>query len=97
MVAAVVIAAVGASRIFLGVHFFSDIVGGIAFGALLALSTAWVVERVRPGFLSVAGGAAVGEPETEGRRAHEEQAQDAEVHDVVAGSVERDPVLVSGR
>ena len=91
------VAAVCASRIFLGVHFFSDIVGGIAFGTLLVMSTAWAVELVRPGFLSVAGGAAVGQPESEGSRGQQEDAEHAQVHHVVAGTVERDPVLVSGR
>jgi undecaprenyl-diphosphatase len=97
-VAAVTVAAVCASRIFLGVHFFSDIIGGIAFGTLLVMSTAWVVEMVRPGFLSVvADGAAVGQPEANARRGEEQDAEHAEGHHVVAGSLERDPVLLSRR
>lgn len=96
-VAALTVAAVCASRIFLGVHFVSDVVGGIAFGTLLVMSTAWVVERLRPGFLSVAGGAAVGQPEADARRGEEQDAEHAEGHHVVAGSLERDPVLLSRR
>lgn len=97
-VAAVTVAAVCSSRIFLGVHFFSDIVGGIAFGTLLVMATAWAVECFRPGFLSLAPrGAAVGQPESETRRDQEQDAEHAQVHHVVAGTVERDPVLVAGR
>jgi membrane-associated phospholipid phosphatase len=39
VVLAVVAGAVAASRVFLGVHFLSDVVGGLLLGALLALST----------------------------------------------------------
>lgn len=92
------VAAVGASRIFLGVHYLSDIVGGIAFGTLLTVATAWVVGLLRPGFLSVVSdGAAVGQPEADARRGQEQGAEHAHVHQVVAGSVERDPVLLTRR
>jgi ABC-type dipeptide/oligopeptide/nickel transport system permease subunit len=37
--AAAVAAAVAASRVFLGVHYLSDVVGGVLLGSLLALST----------------------------------------------------------
>lgn len=96
-VAALAVVAVCASRIFLGVHYFFDIVGGIAFGTLLVMSTAWAVELLRPGFLSVAGGAAVREQQADAQRGQEEQPQHAQVHDVVTGSVERDPVLLARR
>lgn len=44
----VVIVAMAASRVFLGVHYLSDVAGGIALGTALAGGTAWLLDRWRP-------------------------------------------------
>ena len=39
---------VGVARIIHGVHLPADVVGGWAFGTLIALGSLWVLERVEP-------------------------------------------------
>ena len=42
---AALIVAIGASRIYLGVHWFSDVIGGLIVGAFFLLGTEWVLTR----------------------------------------------------
>lgn len=42
------VVAVAASRVFLGVHYLSDVAGGVALGTALTASTAWLLLRIRP-------------------------------------------------
>jgi undecaprenyl-diphosphatase len=42
---AALITAIGASRIYLGVHWFSDVVGGLVVGAFFLVGTEWVLTR----------------------------------------------------
>jgi undecaprenyl-diphosphatase len=42
---AALIVAIGASRTYLGVHWFSDVVGGLIVGAFFLLGTEWVLAR----------------------------------------------------
>jgi undecaprenyl-diphosphatase len=42
---AALIVSIGASRIYLGVHWFSDVIGGLIVGAFFLLGTEWVLTR----------------------------------------------------
>jgi len=45
MWSAALIVAIGASRTYLGVHWFSDVIGGLIVGAFFLLGTEWVLTR----------------------------------------------------
>jgi undecaprenyl-diphosphatase len=42
---ATMITLISASRIYLGVHWFSDVVGGLLFGSLFLVGVEWVMRR----------------------------------------------------
>lgn len=42
------VVAVAASRMFLGVHYLSDVAGGVALGTALTAASAWLLLRIRP-------------------------------------------------
>jgi membrane-associated phospholipid phosphatase len=52
-VAFILLAMVGASRIYLGVHFISDVIGGFLVGAALVGLFCWAWRRFRPGWMQL--------------------------------------------
>lgn len=49
VLAALLVTAIGASRVYLGVHWPSDVLAGWSFGSLWALGWWWIGARIRPG------------------------------------------------
>lgn len=49
VLAALLVIAIGASRVYLGVHWPSDVLAGWSFGSLWALGWWWIGARIRPG------------------------------------------------
>jgi undecaprenyl-diphosphatase len=49
VLAVLVTLAMGWSRVYLGVHYITDVVGGALLGLWLALSTAWLFDVVGAG------------------------------------------------